>query len=1115
MNSLGSRYQEISKVLKKVDPKLGKNLHEQRFIDALLLVSDLYLRNQNRDPLSVLEPNAEFTGMACDTVFSHNGGQRTITYQTKHLLTGYVFCHYSQFEQEKFERDMNAAKKLWNSQIEIHDDPNIGQNKNFLGDASIIVQADQNQTIFSNNNNNQNWITSASADHHNFIDIDSHDHSKFQNDTTITTDFNQNYSKSILNFQNVIPVISKNYLVKIVAVHDPPFSVWNESNDTFTGIGPEILEMMRNQSKNELGYEFNYMIKKVDEFGKNTSCALPECWSGAVGYVANNKVDLAIGAITKTDLRRDVVRFTHPFKKTSFAIMIHRSSKLDNQFKDETIHPWSFIKPFCSELWSLILVAVFLVSSIMFFIDRISPYGHHGQYFQRNRLPQTTLLDKNSAKLEEKARSEALSLMSLSNSFYWSWTGLCWQSPESVPRSPSGRIIAIIWYMCGVIFITSYTANLVAFLTYQNNKIERIQTFQELEQQLDSHYVGTLKNSVAHEFLETSFPKIYDHAVTSRTAFTNFNDLWKSIKKRTDKPYAVIWEADSLDRWITTLNADPDFNHFYIPEKSRYGRNEFCFITQHKSKVGDAFIRWMKNLAHKNAFYEIDNLHLERNETAEKTNTEYQQKLDGNGSLEVQHLGGVFTILKSMPTLCILVLCLEWMIASTKDVDNYDPNAPHSISEAFETRFARMQLDLLNQEEASIGHYLHKLFPGRMATQEFKAQMVLRKAGKRRATRRKALLKSSIVYNKNTDLYREGDDLRKSQIGRASQITRTSAFQNNLSRSVSVTDVNLCKKEQPNSAIRKNSSYLVSKQYSNLNHHDLEKDFDQKYNFSSENKPQGLMIWKRTSTNSYSSKNSISNTSLPKTVQTVSANSKRNLTRRRAFSGNLQLENKPSDEEIYLEQEKEIVPYRRARNNHLFDSTTLRNSNMTDIPENSNSFGSPNSSPIRNNSRRHSDATAMTGIFSSITNKKQRPSIINYKNNHEFLDDTTNELTNLYLPSFDDIDQINKIGLEATMTWSEDTDGIMRQKFDPKKAVHYYNLNLMNIKKKRNGKYHSYNQKIDNFRDIALRDLDNGNDDFYGPRFYESDLRETYIEMNSDTEERIIVKYSDLEFWGE
>ena len=59
--------------------------------------------------------------------------------------------------------------------------------------------------------------------------------------------------------------------------------------------------------------------------------------------------------------------------------------------------------------------------------------------------------------------------MTLSNALFWGWAGLFWQSPEKVPRAPSSRIPAILWYAAGVTLVASYTANLVTFLTGKKN----------------------------------------------------------------------------------------------------------------------------------------------------------------------------------------------------------------------------------------------------------------------------------------------------------------------------------------------------------------------------------------------------------------------------------------------------------------------------------------------------------------------------------------------------------------------------------------------------------------------------------------------------------------------
>ena len=88
--------------------------------------------------------------------------------------------------------------------------------------------------------------------------------------------------------------------------------------------------------------------------------------------------------------------------------------------------------------------------------------------------------------------------MSLSNSLFWGWAGLFWQSPETVPRAPSSRIPAILWYAAGVTIVASYTANLVTFLTVRKQKLP-LDTFANLRSAMYQRgfSYGFVRNSAA------------------------------------------------------------------------------------------------------------------------------------------------------------------------------------------------------------------------------------------------------------------------------------------------------------------------------------------------------------------------------------------------------------------------------------------------------------------------------------------------------------------------------------------------------------------------------------------------------------------------------------------
>lgn len=447
-------------------------------------------------------------------------------------------------------------------------------------------------------------------------------------------------------------------------------------------------------------------------------------WNGAIGEIFNNRADLFIGAVSDLNGRKEYVRFTTPFKKTHFAMMVHESQNLMRIREENSKDYYAFVDPFSGELWFAIGIALIIVVALMFSLDRVSPYGHHGEYYQRPTIPQLALLEKSAMKLELKEREHAADSMSLANAFYWAYTGLCWQSPECVPRSPSCRIIAIFWYMCGVIFITSYTANLVSCLN-QMQKEDRITCFDDLESHLDDVHVGYKSSSIAEYFLSENFPnsKIINKVKNDNTKFKNDSDLMHNLLSREDKKFVIIDESDVLDRTIREYNNKtkyPNFGKFYIPKESRIGRNTFSFVCQKKSKVCDAFSEWMYELDIRRKFEELD-LDVPRFEGEERILVD-----EHNQSLTFNQLGGVFMVLKWAPVLGLVVLIGEWFVACSLDIDKTDPNMPHSLGEAFNLRYSRLMLHVLSQDR-TFGKVLFSLFPGKVSTFEFKCQMRIRK----------------------------------------------------------------------------------------------------------------------------------------------------------------------------------------------------------------------------------------------------------------------------------------------------------------------------------------------------------------------------------------------------
>jgi hypothetical protein len=91
---------------------------------------------------------------------------------------------------------------------------------------------------------------------------------------------------------------------------------------------------------------------------------------------------------------------------------------------------------------------------------------HH--YRPRQYLP-LALIDKLKTKnqQEEKLKQKDVHLFGISNALFFSFASFMRQSINLVPKSFSGRVAATSWWYFSLIFVSSYTANLVAFLTVE------------------------------------------------------------------------------------------------------------------------------------------------------------------------------------------------------------------------------------------------------------------------------------------------------------------------------------------------------------------------------------------------------------------------------------------------------------------------------------------------------------------------------------------------------------------------------------------------------------------------------------------------------------------------
>ncbi|KAJ8289261.1 hypothetical protein COCON_G00019200 [Conger conger] len=239
---------------------------------------------------------------------------------------------------------------------------------------------------------------------------------------------------------NITDSLSNRSLI-ITTILEEPYVMFKKSdkalsgNERFEGFCMDLLKELANI----LG--FSYEVRLVPD-GKYGSQDEKGQWNGMVRELMEHKADLAVAPLTISYLREKVIDFSKPFLSTGISILYRKPNSTNNGF-------FSFLNPMTPDIWVYILLAYLGVSCVLFVIARFSPYEW---YDAHPCNPGSDVVENN---------------FTLLNSFWFGVGSLMQQGSELMPKALSTRIIGGIWWFFTLIIISSYTANLAAFLTVE------------------------------------------------------------------------------------------------------------------------------------------------------------------------------------------------------------------------------------------------------------------------------------------------------------------------------------------------------------------------------------------------------------------------------------------------------------------------------------------------------------------------------------------------------------------------------------------------------------------------------------------------------------------------
>ncbi|XP_029368894.1 glutamate receptor 1a isoform X3 [Echeneis naucrates] len=282
-----------------------------------------------------------------------------------------------------------------------------------------------------------------------------------------------------------------------------------------------IVELAAEIAKH-VGYQYKLKIVSDGKYGARD----PETkmWNGMVGELVYGKADVAVAPLTITLVREEVIDFSKPFMSLGISIMIKKPTKSKPGV-------FSFLDPLAYEIWMCIVFAYIGVSVVLFLVSRFSPYEWHAEDYEEGGEPQSPTQTNE---------------FGIFNSLWFSLGAFMQQGCDISPRSLSGRIVGGVWWFFTLIIISSYTANLAAFLTVER-MVSPIESAEDLAKQTEIAY-GTLDAGSTKEFFRRSkiavFEKMWSYMkAADPSVFVKTTDEGVMRVRKSKGKYAYLLES--------------------------------------------------------------------------------------------------------------------------------------------------------------------------------------------------------------------------------------------------------------------------------------------------------------------------------------------------------------------------------------------------------------------------------------------------------------------------------------------------------------------------------------------------------------------------------------------
>ena len=448
----------------------------------------------------------------------------------------------------------------------------------------------------------------------------------------------------------------ENQTLTVVTIEETPFVTrWSSSADpekyVLMGYCIDFLDKLKEKLK------FSYEIYLVPDGNYGSQDSISKEWNGMVKEILEGRAQMAVASFTISSERQKVIDFTQPFIDLGLTVLV-------KSLNDE-VDFFTFFKPFKLDLWLMIALTTFLIGVLLWFFSTFSPFGFYGRCVQiaHHKVPREHLKRRHTLRL--------------TNSIWSSLVYYVGQSADSLhPVSASGRITVAVWWFAILLIVSTYTANLAAFLTIKRFS-SPINSIEDLAGQTTIPY-GTVINSQPQAFFESStipsFVTMWQYMKYHHTLVKNSHE---GIEKVKEGNFGFIWDSIVLEHTLHTVECGTLTTIGKLFGKIGYGVG-LPKDSPYTQKLSQAILE----LRHSGF---LDNLEMKWLHSHGECKQQHVG-LDAGTQMGLADMAGVFIIVWVGVGISFIVLLIEWLVASYRTTKEDDPDAPKTLWTSLQTR---------------------------------------------------------------------------------------------------------------------------------------------------------------------------------------------------------------------------------------------------------------------------------------------------------------------------------------------------------------------------------------------------------------------------------------------